>query len=88
MSLPQYNDGYNHFDAAVLEAGILDGRRESGLNICHEICDRWAVDPQKVALSRGKSSLWKSCRKHPAARSNALCCATGPKRKSPYEDYL
>lgn len=50
MSLPQYNDVYNHFDAAALEADILDGRLESGLNVCHEICDRWAVDPQKVAL--------------------------------------
>ena len=50
MSLPQYNDVYNQFDAAALEAEILDGRLESGLNVCHEICDRWAVDPQKVAL--------------------------------------
>jgi acetyl-CoA synthetase len=50
MSLPQYNDVYNNFDAAALEAEVLDGRLDSGLNVCHEICDKWAQDPKKVAL--------------------------------------
>jgi len=50
MSLPKYTDVYNNFDAAALEADILDGRLDSGLNVCHEICDKWATDPQKVAL--------------------------------------
>lgn len=50
MSLPDYNDVYNNFDPAALEAAILDGRLESGLNVCHEICDKWADDPQRVAL--------------------------------------
>ncbi len=50
MSLPKYTDVYNNFDAAALEADILDGRLDSGLNVCHEICDKWAADPQKVAL--------------------------------------
>ncbi|KAA1170552.1 AMP-binding protein [Marinobacter salinexigens] len=50
MSLPEYADVYNNFDPAALEAEILDGRLDSGLNVCHEICDKWAGDPQKVAL--------------------------------------
>ncbi|EMP57335.1 acetyl-coA synthetase/AMP-(fatty) acid ligase [Marinobacter santoriniensis NKSG1] len=50
MSLPQYTEVYNNFDAAALEADILDGRLDSGLNVCHEICDKWATDPNKVAL--------------------------------------
>lgn len=50
MSLPQYTEVYNNFDAAALEADILDGRLDSGLNVCHEICDKWATDPSKVAL--------------------------------------
>ncbi|TNE71677.1 MAG: AMP-binding protein [Gammaproteobacteria bacterium] len=50
MSLPEYADVYNKFDPAALEAEILDGRLDSGLNVCHEICDKWASDPQKVAL--------------------------------------
>ncbi|MGF2686217.1 AMP-binding protein [Marinobacter sp. DUT-3] len=50
MSLPEYTTVYNNFDAAALEAEILDGRLESGLNVCHEICDKWAADPQRVAL--------------------------------------
>ncbi|MEX2476734.1 AMP-binding protein [Marinobacter sp.] len=50
MSLPEYATVYNNFDVAALEAEILDGSLESGLNVCHEICDKWASDPQRVAL--------------------------------------
>ncbi|WP_417515270.1 AMP-binding protein [Marinobacter sp.] len=50
MSLPDYADVYKNFDPAALEAEILDGSLENGLNVCHEICDKWAVDPKKVAL--------------------------------------
>jgi len=50
MSLPEYAVVYSNFDPAALEAEILDGRLEGGLNVCHEICDKWAVDPQRVAL--------------------------------------
>ena len=50
MSLPEYTTVYNNFDPAALEAEVLDGRLDSGLNVCHEICDKWATDPQKVAL--------------------------------------
>ncbi|PSF10741.1 AMP-binding protein [Marinobacter fuscus] len=50
MALPHYDDVYNNFDVAALEAEVLDGRLDSGLNVCHEICDKWAGDPQKVAL--------------------------------------
>ncbi|SHK79481.1 acetyl-CoA synthetase [Marinobacter antarcticus] len=50
MSLPEYADVYSNFDPAALEADILDGSLENGLNVCHEICDKWATDPKKVAL--------------------------------------
>ncbi len=50
MSLPEYATVYSNFDAAALETEILDGSLESGLNVCHEICDKWADDPQRVAL--------------------------------------
>ncbi|MBW0149270.1 AMP-binding protein [Marinobacter arenosus] len=50
MSLPEYTAVYNNFDPIALEAEVLDGRLDSGLNVCHEICDKWANDPQKVAL--------------------------------------
>lgn len=50
MSLPNYVDVYNNFDPAALEAEILEGSLEGGLNVCHEICDKWATDPARVAL--------------------------------------
>ncbi|WP_417501129.1 AMP-binding protein [Marinobacter sp.] len=50
MSLPEYADVYRNFDPAALEAEILDGSLENGLNVCHEMCDKWAAAPQKVAL--------------------------------------
>lgn len=50
MSLPDYSTVYDNFDAVALEAEILDGSLGSGLNVCHEICDKWATDPGKVAL--------------------------------------
>lgn len=50
MSLPEYADVYRNFDPAALEAEILDGSLENGLNVCHELCDKWATDPGRVAL--------------------------------------
>src|SRR5699024_8467178 len=50
MSLPNYVDVYNNFDPAGLETEILEGSLEDGLNVCHEICDKWAADPARVAL--------------------------------------
>lgn len=50
MDLPHYSDVYNNFDAAALETQILDGSLTGGLNVCHEICDKWASDSSRVAL--------------------------------------
>lgn len=50
MSLLEYAKVYNNFDPAALEADILDGSLERGLNVCHEICDKWAGEPERVAL--------------------------------------
>lgn len=50
MSLQEHADFYKNFDSAALEAEVLDGSLENGLNVCHEICDKWATDPERVAL--------------------------------------
>lgn len=50
MSLPDYQSVYDNFDPASLEAEILEGSLDAGLNVCTEICDKWAGDPQRVAL--------------------------------------
>lgn len=50
MNLPEYLTAYTGFDAKKLESEVLQGSLESGLNVCVEICDRWASDPEKVAL--------------------------------------
>ena len=50
MSLPDYQSVYDNFDPASLEAEILEGNLQDGLNVCTEICDKWAEDPQRVAL--------------------------------------
>jgi acetyl-CoA synthetase len=50
MSLPQYVGAYNNFDLAALEAEVLDGHLDSGLNVCHEMCDKWAANAEKVVL--------------------------------------
>lgn len=50
MNLPDYLSSYTSFDAKQLESQVLQGSLESGLNVCSEICDRWADDPKRVAL--------------------------------------
>ncbi|MBS3805402.1 MAG: AMP-binding protein [Oleiphilaceae bacterium] len=50
MALPEYASVYNEFDSDRLAKEILEGDLESGLNVCVEICDKWAKDPERVAL--------------------------------------
>ncbi|WP_152206246.1 AMP-binding protein [Marinobacter changyiensis] len=50
MKLPDYASVYKNFDPERLEAEVLEGRLDTGLNVCNEICDKWAKDPQRVAL--------------------------------------
>ena len=50
MSIPKYQTVYDNFDPATLEADVLDGSLDAGLNACTEICDKWADDPRRVAL--------------------------------------
>ena len=50
MNLPDYAAEYQNFDVGRLEAEVLEGRLDTGLNVCNEICDKWAQDPQRVAL--------------------------------------
>lgn len=50
MNLPEYLPMYSSFDPKQLESEVLQGSLESGLNVCSEICDRWADDPKRVAL--------------------------------------
>ena len=40
MSLPDYQSVYDNFDPASLEAEILEGNLNNGLNVCTEICDK------------------------------------------------
>lgn len=48
--LKEYSPAYNSFDAKQLESEVLQGSLEKGLNVCVEMCDRWADDPERVAL--------------------------------------
>lgn len=50
MTLPDYESVYGGFDSERLESEVLQGRLASGLNVCTEICDKWATDPERVAL--------------------------------------
>ena len=50
MTLPEYLPAYENFDAQQLEAEVLQGSLKTGLNVCVEMCDRWAADPKRVAL--------------------------------------
>ena len=50
MKLPEYASAYQNFDPQQLESEVLQGNLEAGLNVCVEICDRWASEPKKVAL--------------------------------------
>lgn len=50
MSGMEYSDFYAAFQPDSVECQILQGRLDSGLNVCNEVCDRWADDPARVAL--------------------------------------
>ncbi|WP_010322817.1 AMP-binding protein [Marinobacterium stanieri] len=50
MSKQPYQPFYDRFDVEALTAEILQGSPETGMNACQEICDKWAEDPQRVAL--------------------------------------
>ncbi|RVU32610.1 MULTISPECIES: AMP-binding protein [Neptunomonas] len=49
MSIMDYQSFYDEFTPEKLEAQLI-GDRQSGFNVCEEICDRWATDPAKVGL--------------------------------------
>lgn len=50
MSRMEYSSFYAGFNPEVLQREILQGDLQAGLNVCVEVCDRWAGDEDKVAL--------------------------------------
>ena len=51
MSKQAYQPFYEHFDVERLAREALQGDLATGINVCQEICDKWAGDPQRVALN-------------------------------------
>ena len=51
MSNQAYKPFYDQFDAQQLAARILQGDLTQGINVCVEICDKWASDPDRIALN-------------------------------------
>lgn len=50
MSGMDYSSFYSRFSPESLQSQVLQGSLQSGLNVCVEVCDRWAAQPDKVAL--------------------------------------
>ncbi len=50
MSTEAYSAFYARFNPEQLAAEVLQGSLDTGLNVCVEICDKWASDPDRVAL--------------------------------------
>ncbi|GAB2598172.1 AMP-binding protein [Nitrincola alkalisediminis] len=50
MGLMEYSSFISDFCPDQLENEVLSRSLESGVNVAHEICDRWASDLDKVAL--------------------------------------
>ncbi|QEW06430.1 AMP-binding protein [Nitrincola iocasae] len=50
MSRMDYSSFYAGFSPDSLQETVLQGSWHSGLNVCAEVCDRWAAQPDKVAL--------------------------------------
>jgi len=51
MSNQAYQPFYDQFDAQRLASEILQGDLRQGINVCAEICDKWATDPDRIALN-------------------------------------
>ncbi|MBP0048080.1 AMP-binding protein [Marinobacterium sp. AK62] len=50
MSKQPYQSFYERLDIEALTADVLLGDPEQGMNACQEVCDKWAEDPERVAL--------------------------------------
>ncbi|MDE8602171.1 AMP-binding protein [Marinomonas sp. RSW2] len=50
MSVMEYSSFFPDFRPAMLAPQALHGDLEKGLNVCDEVCDRWATDTAKIAL--------------------------------------
>ncbi|MBR9828833.1 MAG: AMP-binding protein [Oceanospirillales bacterium] len=51
MSTQAYQPFYDQFDIDSLAQDALQGNLSVGINACHEICDKWADDPERIALA-------------------------------------
>ncbi|WP_027853172.1 AMP-binding protein [Marinobacterium litorale] len=50
MSKPAYQSFYDQFDVESLTRTVLQSDPAQGINVCAEICDKWASDPERIAL--------------------------------------
>lgn len=50
MDQVEYSSFYSAFSPESLQSDVLHGCLQSGLNVCVEVCDRWASQSDKVAL--------------------------------------
>lgn len=50
MNRMEYSSFYDGFNPETLQREVLQGDLRAGLNVCVEVCDRWADDVNKVAL--------------------------------------
>lgn len=50
MSRMDYSSFYVSFTPETLQHTVLQGSLYSGLNVCDEVCDRWASQPDRIAL--------------------------------------
>jgi len=51
MSKQAYKPFYDQFDPQQFARDALQGDITQGINACVEICDRWATDPDRIALN-------------------------------------
>lgn len=85
MTTPAYPDFYSDFDPQRLAQEVLQGSLEQGLNVCVEVCDRWASDPTRLALryqgaNRANQDLSFAQLKQDSARLANLLASLGVKK--------
>jgi len=51
MSYQAYQPFYDQFDASRLARDVLHGDLNQGINACVEVCDKWATEPDRIALN-------------------------------------
>ncbi|MBA4502592.1 AMP-binding protein [Marinobacterium marinum] len=50
MNKQAYQPFHDEFDVERLARDVLTGDLSVGINVCQEVCDQWASDPERIAL--------------------------------------